>query len=81
MNLGALSGMALSKVATAVDALFEEGVLTGEEDERNECFAKDWRNVPEDERCYCAIALVEPQGKERGTPPRPPRPVLPTPAP
>ena len=76
--------MAMSKVATAVDALFEEGVLTGEEDERNVCYAKDWSGIPEEERCYCAFALVEPQGKERGTPrplPCPPRPVLPPPAP
>ena len=65
MNPGGRSGrassaMAMSKLAEAINTLFEAGVLTGKEDERNECFAKDWRNVPEDERCYCAIALVEP---------------------
>ena len=51
----------MSKVATAVDALFEEGVLTGEEDERNVCYEKDWSGVAEEERCYC---VVDPQGKE-----------------
>ena len=62
--------MAMSKVATAVDALFEEGVLTGEEDERNVCYEKDWSGVAEEERCYC---VVDTQGKEKGTP-RPPPP-------
>ena len=83
MAAGELGGMAMSKVATAVDALFEEGVLTGEEDERNVCYAKDWSGIPEEERCYCAFALVEPQGKERGTPrplPLPAAPCAPSPS-
>ena len=37
MAAGELGGMAMSKVATAVDALFEEGVLTGEGENARGC--------------------------------------------